>query len=107
MEKEPWEIDKSLENVVGSPYVFKLKDGLKLSLDEWTIDAEKWAKEHFGTTKKLFNTLMRIDCDDDECIDATMLITEFKLTADSRRIVDERRGELTTLNFLIKNIIHA
>jgi len=113
---ESTEVQRTLENIVGGPYVFHLKEtrddkgtvkkGLRLCLEEWTIDAEKWAKANFGSMQVLFNKLMRIGCDDDETIDAAIAVAAYKLTDESRRQVDEARGNLTTEDFLRKNITY-
>lgn len=105
-EKEPWEIERSLQNIVGAPYTFELKNGLKLDLDEWTIDAELWSAERYGDMGTLFNRLMAIDCTDVQMIDAAVDVAVFKLTDSSRKEVDELRGKLTTENYLRKNITY-
>lgn len=115
-------MERTLENIIGGPYIFQLKDtrtfdgpedmvgtvvpGVKLMLDEWTIDAEKWAKANFDSMQNLFNKLMRIDCDDEATIDAAVAVAAYKLTDHSRRVVDELRGEMTTENFIRKNITY-
>lgn len=83
------EQDRTINNVIGGPYNFELKTGLMLSLDEWTIDAEQWAKKHFGSLQVLYNRLMRIEASDAECVDAVVRVAAFKLTADSARKVSE------------------
>jgi len=109
MQNETYETEetpKTLENIIGSPYVFTIKDGTKFGLDEWTIDAEKWAKKFYGSMEKLFNTLMRIGCDDDATVEAALRIASYKLTDESRVRMDELKGELTTEQFLAKNITY-
>lgn len=115
-------LTRKLDDIIGGPYIFELKPtrvfededddkgievaGLKLMLDEWTIDAEKWAKANWESMQNLFNKLMRIDCDDEETIDAAVSVAAYKLTDHSRRKVDEVRGDLTTEDFIRKNITY-
>jgi hypothetical protein len=106
MEQTEEQEDRSLEAVVGGPYTFPLKDGTLLSLDEWTIDAEKWAKKHYGTMQKLYNALMNIGVEDDVTIDAAINIAIYRLTDESRALVEERRGELTSEDWLRKQITY-
>jgi len=91
---EEWEIPKSLANVAtGGTYFFHLKTGVKLELDDWTLDAELWASQRYGTMDKLFNTLMGIDVKNQDVIDASIKVAAYKLTDESRKIVDELRGK--------------
>lgn len=102
-----------LEDVSGGPYNFRILDGrdengkkkyLTLELEDWTIDSEKWAKKHYGSMQKLFNTLMHIECEDEETIDAAMAVAEYKLTDHSRRLIEERRGDKTTAEYLANKL---
>jgi len=114
---------RKLEDIIGGPYIFELKPtrvfsgpedekgvvkkGIRLMLDEWTIDAEKWAKANYESMQNLFNKLMRIDCDDEETIDAAVAVAAYKLTDQSRRKIDEARGDMTTEDFIRKNITYT
>ena len=104
----------TLEDMTGGPYIFHIMDGrdketrerkfLKVELDDWTVDAEKWAKKNFGGMQELFNKLMHIECTDDETIDAAVETAVYKMTAHSQKKIDERRGEKTTHEYLRSNI---
>ena len=111
MTEEEDDSGMTLDEVVGGPYPFTLKNGLTLELDEWTIDAEKWAKAHYKSMNKLFNTLMHIGVDDDACIDAAIDVAVYKLTDNSRRTLEEKmkleKSPLTTENYLRKNITYT
>ena len=84
---EPKPLEKNLADIVGAPYIFTLKDGTKLELGEWTLDSELWAKKHFGSMERLFKTLMRIECEDEDTIDAAIRVAIYKLTPHSKSIV--------------------
>lgn len=99
---------RTLDNVVGGPYTFKLKDGTLLGLGEWTIAAEKWAKVHFGGMKELYQSLMYADGDDEKCINAAIQVAAYKLDEDSRRKVDERlKAQQSTEEFIAENLKYS
>jgi hypothetical protein len=99
---------RSLDNVVTGPYKFNLKDGTTLTLGEWTIAAERWAKAHFGGMKELYDSLLRAQGDDDKCIDAAIKVASYKLDDDSRRVLDERRAEgESSEEFLAANLKYS
>lgn len=106
-------IPKTIEDLAGGPFIFFILDGrtedgkkrlLKLELDDWTIDAEKWAKKHYGSMQALYNCLMHIGVDDDATIDAAIAVAHYKLTPESKDKINERRGEVTTENYLRSKI---
>lgn len=106
MQTEDVKEDRSLDHVVCGPYPFKIKDGTTLYLDEWTIDAERWAKKNFGSMKKLYDALMNIGVEDDVTIDAALAIAVYRLTDESRAVVDERRGKESTEDWLRKQVTY-
>ena len=106
MENEEYRIPRNLQNIVTGPYPFELKNGVKLALDEWTIGAEKWAKANYGSMQELYNRLMRIGVDDDECIDAVVDVIAFNMTDHSKEVVEQNRGEHSVQNWLRKNLTY-
>lgn len=109
IEKQP---SRNLNDIVGAPFPFRLKDGTILGLDDWTIASESWAKSTFGSMQKfneiMFLTVIKKDAteaDMDDSVEASLKVAAHQLDDDSYRIVDERKKEgQTTEEFLASNL---
>lgn len=112
METERKEQSRNLTDFSNAPFIFYLKDGTELGLDDWTVYSEKWAKKTFGSMEEfnrvLFQSLSNpnaTEADMDAAIEASFMVAAHQLDDNSRRIVDERRPEeMTTEEFLARNM---
>jgi hypothetical protein len=106
---------RKLNDIVGAPFLFTLKDGTKLGLDDWTLYSEQWAVKVFGSMQAFYSTIFETPTKDGateeemrEAVDASILVAAHQLNDDSRRQVDERLGEeQTTEEFLAKHLRYS
>lgn len=107
-EKQP---SRALADIVG-PFMFRLKDGTALCLDDWTIASELWAKKVFGSMEAFNDTIFRklmkpdaTEADMDAAVNASIKVAAHQLDEDSYRIVEERLKEgQSTEEFLAANM---
>jgi hypothetical protein len=103
---------RTLTDVAGAPFIFHLKDGTPLGMDDWTLASESWAKSTFGSMEAFNNTIFRqimkegaTEADMDAAVEASIQVAARQLDEDSSRQVEERRKEgQTTEEFLAAHL---